>query len=136
MEHTQSARQICGAALMRLCVTGGRSYRDRAFLFRALDATHRVCVIDVLIHGACPSEEGADWLADAWALENGIAVERYPVDNLIDGPWPAAGPQRNRRMLHYGKPGGIIAFEGGPGTDNCVKQAKKLGIKVWDLRTR
>jgi hypothetical protein len=122
--------------MIRLCVTGGRHYKDRALLFRALDATHRVCGISALIHGACPTNEGADWMADAWALANGIMVERYPVDHRVDGNWPSAGPQRNRRMLHYGKPDGIIAFEGGPGTDNCVYQASRLRIKVWDLRLK
>lgn len=122
--------------MIRICVTGGRNYNDRAFLYRALDATHRVRGISVLIHGACPTNEGADWLADEWALENGVRPERYPVDHLVDGQWPGAGPQRNRRMFHYGKPDGVIAFEGGPGTDNCVKQATRLRIKVWDLRPK
>jgi hypothetical protein len=122
--------------MIRICVTGGRSYKDRASLYRALDATHRVRGISVLIHGACPTNEGADWMADDWARENGVPVEPYAVDTRMDGPWPAAGPQRNRRMLHYGKPDGVIAFDGDRGTNNCVEQANRLRIKVWDLRPK
>jgi ABC-type Fe3+-hydroxamate transport system substrate-binding protein len=46
---------------------------------------------------------------------------------------PSAGPIRNGRMLEY-KPDLVIAFPGGRGTANMVKQARKAGIAVVEPR--
>jgi len=40
------------------------------------------------------------------------------------------GPIRNSRMIHEGKPDLVIAFPGGSGTGNMVKQAEAVGLPV------
>lgn len=125
----------------RLVITGGRKYRDRATVYAVLDALKP----RELAHGACPygSERapvGADWLADAWALANGLVpgetLRRYPA------PWKLlgkrAGPHRNRAMLDDFRPDAVIAFPGGSGTADCVTAALERGIEVWrvDVATR
>lgn len=45
----------------------------------------------------------------------------------------AAGPIRNREMLTKFKPHVLIAFDGGKGTMNCIKEAKSLNIPVKKL---
>lgn len=80
--------------------------------------------IPTIIHGAAP---GADTLAGATAQDLDFLVEAFPADWERHGR--DAGPIRNRAMLDT-KPDLVIAFKGGRGTENCVRQAKKLGITV------
>jgi hypothetical protein len=47
----------------------------------------------------------------------------------------AAGPARNAKMLRDGKPDMVIAFKGGRGTANMVKQATEAGVTVFDARS-
>lgn len=47
----------------------------------------------------------------------------------------AAGPMRNKQMLEEGKPDLVVAFPGGAGTENMVKQAKAAGIRVLRIET-
>lgn len=68
-----------------------------------------------VIHGACSRimggvEVSVDTLAAFVARGLGFHLEAYPVDHQIDGPWPAAGPRRNARMLADGKPDSGLAF--------------------------
>ena len=68
-----------------------------------------------VIHGAYSRIIGGvqvsvDMLADFVARGLGHAVDPYPVDHAIDGPWPGAGPRRNARMLRDGKPDRGLAF--------------------------
>ncbi len=117
---------------LRVLVTGGRYYDDATGLRKALDAVLDADGISVLIHGACHLG-GADRLAGMWAQENCIWVEEYPVDCTIDGPWPGAGPARNRRMLEASRPDVVLACIGGDGTRNMKSIAKRVGIPVWDV---
>jgi len=106
---------------MRVLVCGGRNYTNYKSLSAALNGLH----IDVLIHGAAA---GADSLADRWARMNGVQREAYPADWDTHGK--AAGPIRNKQMLVEGKPDFVVAFPGGTGTANMVKQAEAAGIRV------
>lgn len=111
---------------MRLLVCGGRDFADKDRLHHALDFLDARRAVAVLIHGAAP---GADILARDWAIARGIPHEPYPADWGAHGR--AAGPIRNKRMLDEGRPDGVVAFPGGRGTQNMVKQAMAAGIKVW-----
>lgn len=110
---------------MRLLVCGGRDFVDRGKLNMALDRIHATRRIDVLIHGAY---RGADTLADEWAARNGIKREPYPADWNLG---PAAGPQRNQRMIDEGKPDGVLAMPGQRGTADMIRRAASAGIRVW-----
>lgn len=117
---------------MKVCVTGGRNYRNRDRVFRALDRAHDAHGIDVLVHGAC--ETGADHFADEWATINRVPVLSFAADWGPDPSRPdkSAGPKRNSLMLKEGAPDKLIAFSGGPGTADCVKKARRLGIPVQE----
>ena len=112
---------------MRLLVCGGRDYADSARVFAALDAAHARRPISVVIHGAC---RGADMLADAWA-------ERMQIERLqFLADWsrgPQAGPERNQRMLEFGKPDGVCVFPGGRGTADMLNRAlsARPRLPVW-----
>lgn len=119
--------------VLRLLVTGSRTYADTARLHATLDALHRKHAIEVLIHGACHLG-GADILAGAWAESRGVPVAAYPVDHALDGPWPGAGPRRNLRMIKSAWPTHCVAFGEGRGTDRCVDAFEKsltMRAAVW-----
>lgn len=117
---------------MRLLVCGGRNYADVARLEAVLDAVRRKHAIEVLIEGECPTG-GADKLAREWAESRGVPVDPYPVDHELDGPWPYAGPNRNRRMFSDSDATHGVAFEGGRGTADMVRVMKDAGIPVWEI---
>jgi hypothetical protein len=107
-------------------VCGGRDYKDRERVFAALDqmrAKHSGFLL--IAHGGAP---GADTLAGEWARERGIACEVFPAD--WEGRGPAAGPERNQRMIDAGA-NGCVAFPGGRGTADCVRRCEATGIPVW-----
>lgn len=113
--------------MTRILVTGGRDFADVDFLDRVLDEFHAGPrgPIGVVIHGAA---RGADSLAGAWAERRGVMVEAYVAD--WEGQGRAAGPLRNKLMLDEGKPDIVIAFPGGRGTANMMKQATERGVEV------
>jgi len=110
---------------IRLLVCGGRDYIDAELLHNELDAFATDNQIETLIHGDAP---GADRLAAAWAEMRGVPVEAYPADWKRHGY--SAGPIRNRKMIAEGKPDFVIAFPGGSGTADCIRQARAAGITV------
>lgn len=117
--------------MLKVCVTGGRYYNKKNFLFGALDELHAFDSITHLAHGATPTGLGADWLADAWAELHNIPRIPFAVNHAIDGEWPSAGPRRNRRMLDIFKPDLLIAFQGDNGTRRCMEAAEERSIMIW-----
>lgn len=134
--------------MTRIVVTGGRKYgfvppftpldlyreaKDRADLERArfeqimAAAVERLKLTD-LACGRCRT--GADELAVRWAKKH------LPKDRFTGfmANWQqfgnAAGPERNGRMLREFRPDKVLAFPGGAGTADCVRQAEALGIEV------
>ncbi|MFA4971540.1 MAG: DUF2493 domain-containing protein [bacterium] len=120
---------------MRVLVCGGRDYANRERVFEVLDKLHAERGIDALIHGAA---RGADTLAAQWVLRTFHIADVFKCD-LFSFPanWDrdgyAAGPIRNRRMLDEGKPDLVVAFPGGKGTEDCVRQARKAGVEVMEV---
>ena len=110
---------------LRVIVTGGRDFFDRARVFAALDRLHQRTPIGKLVHGGAP---GADTLATEWAEARGVAEEVHPAE--WDRWGAAAGPRRNQEMVNRGADGGI-AFPGGAGTADCTRRMRLNGIKVW-----
>lgn len=128
---------------MRLCVTGGREYRDQARVDEVLDAIHQDGPIDILIHG---DADGADRLADDWARRRGVPRDPYPAKwEDVDAfgalvKWRGsrrynarAGLQRNIRMLVQAVPHLVVVFPGGSGTAHCRAQALRRGIAIMDV---
>jgi len=116
--------QIVG---LRLLVCGGRNYGQRDKVFNLLDWIKLEWGVSHLIHGAA---RGADELAADWAEYRRVPCEAFAAD------WNAgrsAGPIRNARMLAEGKPDLVVAFPGGAGTADMVRQARIAGIKVMEI---
>lgn len=104
---------------MKVLVCGGRDYNDAAEVFACLDRLHRENPITCIIHG---DAFGCDRLAGYWGQDNDIEVKACPADWAKHGR--AAGPIRNREMLLL-YPDVVIAFPGGRGTADMIRQAIK-----------
>ena len=106
-----------------LLVCGGRNFtptpEDYAVLASWLRPGMR------LVHG---DARGVDRWAAEFAKGLRVEVVAYPADWKAHGK--AAGPIRNRRMLTEGKPDAVLAFPGGAGTADMVRQARAAGVHV------
>lgn len=111
---------------MKVIVCGGRTYRDREHLFSWLDKFHAKNPITLLIEGGA---RGADRLAWEWAEERNIAWVEKKADWDLYGKF--AGPIRNKAMLEV-NPDAVIAFPGGTGTADMIRQAKAADVKIYD----
>lgn len=102
-------------------VCGGRDFRDRDRLYMILDGTE----IDCVVHGGA---DGADCMAGEWA------ISRSRPEIIVPAQWSNfnknAGPTRNSWMLRFTKVNHVIAFPGGRGTLNMIKQARAAKIKL------
>lgn len=108
---------------MIVLVCGGRRFED-ARLMRATLIEAGLTSSDVLIHGGAT---GADAHAEYEARAIGCHTAR--VDPLWNRHGNAAGPLRNAAMLRL-RPDKVIAFPGGRGTANMVRQAEEVGVAV------
>ena len=109
--------------VIRVLVTGGRHYGDRARVREVLDQLHRERGVRELIEGGAT---GADLLANRWANEAGVPVVTVKPD------WRRgrqAGVLRNAKMMAL-KPDLVVAFPGARGTADCVARAKLAGVEV------
>jgi YspA, cpYpsA-related SLOG family len=130
---------------LRIIVCGGRCFSDRELVFRTLDRLHAEEGVRFVIHGACrlrknerpglapdePPFDGADGLADEWALARGVHVSRNPAD------WSQGrrgGPVRNEMMLGRFRPDAVIAFPGRSGTHSMIGLA--MAARVWIIQVR
>ncbi len=116
---------------MRVLVSGSRDLDDwqliqEAFQYVGLKPGDGVC------HGAA---RGADYWAGIVAEAMGAVVVPYPVDTRVDGPWPAAGVLRNKRMLADFHPDVGLCFPlpQSKGTWDMADRLKSAGVPytVW-----
>lgn len=98
-------------------ITGGRDYVD----FETIKKILSLFDIGLLIQGGA---SGADKLAKYYAIDNNIPYETVLAD--WDKYDKAAGPIRNKEMLDRYPNAIVLAFPGGRGTENCIKQALEL----------
>lgn len=110
-----------------VAVTGGRNYNDRGKVWKSLDALVEIHGDVRLVVGDC---SGADQLAREWADERGIHKDVFVAD--WDKHGRAAGPIRNKVMVDFGFDL-LLAFPGGFGTANMIKQTEKQGVRVKEI---
>lgn len=114
----------------KIVVTGGREFMDALTLASDMISMLRHGTTDYAHGGA----RGADSMVSAAALchPSPPVVRVYAVDRSLDGPWPAAGNIRNRRMLKAEMPNAVLAYPdpSSRGTWNCVADAYRMGIPV------
>ena len=109
---------------------GGRDYNEPDRIYKFLDRVHSCRPIKVLIHGAC-KYGGADKHAEDWARSREVDYVGIPAKWKKIGH-KGAGPRRNKKML-LTEPHLVIAFPGGSGTANMIKQATEAGVRTVDL---
>lgn len=116
---------------MRVLVCGGRNFADRDLLTRTLNSLAKANVIDAVIEG---NARGADRMAGYWARNRCIYNQKF---GITSEEWnrlgSAAGPIRNARMLAEGCPDLVVAFQGGRGTADIVRQARSAGVPVMSV---
>lgn len=111
----------------KVIVCGGRDFGNLDFVSTVLDRIDRERGIDTIVHG---NAAGADSMAKIWAFRNGRREWSFPAEWSKYGL--SAGPRRNKQMLGSGAKL-VIAFPGGKGTRNMVKQAKSAGLEVIQI---
>lgn len=113
----------------RVIVCGGRDYWQPGDMNRVMGELNDSPrgPIYAVIHG---NARGADSLAGAWAKRNG--VREWPVPAEWSKFGNSAGPRRNKQMLGMGA-SLVVAFPGGRGTKNMVKQARAAGLEVLEV---
>ena len=126
MDKPIDGRGVVQRGGFTLLVCGGRDYTDREAAFAALDRADQKRHIEAVVHGG---QRGADALAAEWAIAHRRRELRYDADWA--GRGPAAGPERNARMLEKGLPDGVCAFPGGRGTADMIRRAEAAGLPVW-----
>ncbi len=127
----------------KVVVTGGREFTDGKRIKDDLRSliTHGLVKCAQGGNGVPDHDTGpTDWVptksADALALYVcgilSVDAETYAVKRFLDGPWPAAGNVRNRRMLKAEMPDAVLAYPDpkSRGTWNCVADAHRMGIPV------
>lgn len=110
---------------MRVLVCGGRDNRWAPSIYAELGRLHAKHHFSLVITGGA---RGVDEFADYWARRNGVDRIIYCPDWEMFGR--AAGPIRNKQMLNEGQPELVIAFPGGRGTADMVRQAEDAGVAV------
>lgn len=115
--------------MMKVIIAGSRN-ATRADVRQALDLCPWSGFISVVVSGTA---RGADQEGEQWAEEYGLKVERFPATWEHDGK--QAGPLRNIEMAKSAD--GLIAIWDGQsrGTKNMIENARKLGLRIFLLRT-
>lgn len=113
---------------MIIVLTGGRDHGDRDLVVNVLNKLNPKGIIV----GDCPT--GVDLFVREWCQEQNANYTVFEAD--WDKHHLAAGPLRNRNMINFASLLGaiLIAFKGGKGTANCVKEAKARNMIVLEAK--
>jgi hypothetical protein len=112
---------------LKVLVCGGRDYDNIVLAYFTLNTLLKKAKPEdiLIIQGGA---KGADKLAKDWANQIGADCLEFPADWGTHGK--SAGFIRNSQMLEEGKPTGVIAFKGGPGTRMMCELAEKKNVPV------
>lgn len=81
---------------MKVIVAGSRSIHDYAYIVSTIESSPFMGKITEVVSGTA---KGVDSAGEHWAMENSIAVKRFPVDWNVYGR--KAGVIRNELMGEY-----------------------------------
>jgi hypothetical protein len=114
----------------RILVCGGREYNDYDKFKEVMNNIlpwfdPEFCIIQ---GGA----RGADRLAMGWAFFQGCPMIEMRAN--WDYYRNHAGVIRNTWMIKYAMPDLVVAFPGGTGTANMIKQARAASIDVFEVK--
>lgn len=115
---------------MKVLVCGGRDFRSPAQVWHSLNNLHDELHFTEFMQGGA---RGVDEFAKEWAVTR-PEIKRYVCKPRWDIYGKAAGPKRNARMLEW-EPDFIVAFPGGRGTADMVRQAIEAGYKLFRRET-
>ncbi len=86
------------------------------------------------------AQDGVDAVVRAWCEDHPTRVDQFriPVHPEVDGPWPGAGPARNRRLVGLSQAHLGLAFRyrmSCRGTDSCIEalRAKDVPVLIYEL---
>lgn len=116
---------------MKVLVTGGRDFDDRAALWAGLDRLYELKPLTELIEGGA---HGADRVAAEWVDWINLSAGREVVKHTtVDADWAqhgkSAGYIRNTKMADL-RPDLVLAAPGGKGTTMMISIAHARGIHV------
>lgn len=110
---------------LTVVVTGGRFFKDEAFVRESLDFFDRIHNINALFHGGA---KGVDSFCGSWAWDHGIPMFECRAN------WKhyqkSAGPIRNHWMKIYSGASHLLAFPGKVGTAHMVAACEKHGMSI------
>lgn len=112
--------------MLKTIIAGGRDYTLTKSDLGVLDEFAQQFGVTEVVSGCAP---GVDTSGEKWAESKGIPIKRFPAD--WKGLGRKAGPIRNGQMADYAD--ALVAFRGGSGTANMVKQARARGLHVFEV---
>lgn len=137
---------------LKIIVCGGRFFAnvpnhvdDKAELQRLLEQKKKDLsllddTLDYFLHtygisSLCDGDAvGADRAAGAWAGRNNVPRVSFPITKEEWAKFGrGAGHYRNVRMLEEFKPDCVIAFKGGNGTEDMIKETKARGAWLFQV---
>lgn len=110
---------------MKTIIAGGRNYFLTEKDYKYLDTLN----ITEVVSGCA---NGADKCGENYAIKNDIKLVRFPA--LWEKYGKSAGFIRNREMAMYADV--AVLFPGGRGTSSMYNEARKVGLRIHDLRFR
>lgn len=125
MDSTDSKKAEKQVKRFVLAVTGSHLRGDKKQVYTELDAVYKTRQIDLLAVG---DADQIDCFARCWARDRGISLRVFKANWALHGL--DAGPIRNQEMLDVAQPDLLLSFPGGPGTADCTRRAREMGIEV------
>ena len=115
----------------KIAFTGGVEFNDHTLIWAQLDKVQAKHPDMVLLHGKSP--KGAEMIASRWADHRKVPQIGFAPDWTKHAK--AAPFKRNDAMLDV-LPIGVIVFPGTGIQDNLADKARRLGIPVFDFRSK
>ena len=115
----------------RVAFSGGLDVTDHRTIWKALDRVMAKHADMVLLHGGSP--KGAEKIAACWADARKCQQIVFKPDWKRHGK---AAPFKRNDVLLEAMPIGLILFPGSGITDNLADKARKLGVPLYDFRSR